>query len=92
MAGKILVAYATRAGSTTEAAQAIAEALRALYSWGDTVDVLPVKAVNDLSPYRAVIAGSAIRMGHWLPEAVDFVTKNQAELAKVPVAFFLVSG
>ena len=91
MAGKILVAYATRAGSTAEVAQAIAEVLRAR-SGDDTVDVLPVKEVNDLSPYRAVIAGSAIRMGRWLPEAVDFVAKNQAELAKVPVAFFLVSG
>jgi menaquinone-dependent protoporphyrinogen oxidase len=36
--------------------------------------------------------GSAIRMGSWLPEAVDFVTKNQAALNKMPTAFFVVSG
>jgi len=89
MTGKILVAYATRAGSTAEVAQAIAEVLR---GQGNTVDVMPVKEVKDLSPYRAVIAGSAIRMGSWLPEAVDFVTKNQPALNKVPTAFFLVSG
>jgi menaquinone-dependent protoporphyrinogen oxidase len=89
MTGKVLVAYATKAGSTTEVAQAIAEVLR---NQGNTVDVAPVKEVKDLSPYRAVIAGSAIRMGSWLPEAVDFVAKNQAALAKVPTAFFLVSG
>jgi menaquinone-dependent protoporphyrinogen oxidase len=91
MTGKVLVAYATRAGSTAEVAQAIAEVLRAR-SGGENVDVLPVKEVMDLSPYRAVIVGSAIRMGRWLPEAVDFVAKNQAALARVPAAFFLVSG
>jgi menaquinone-dependent protoporphyrinogen oxidase len=89
MTGKVLVAYATKAGSTAEVAQAIAEVLRGK---GENVDVAPVKEVKDLSPYRAVIAGSAIRMGSWLPEAVDFVAKNQAALAKVPTAFFLVSG
>ena len=91
MAGKILVAYATRAGSTAEVAQAMAEALRAR-SVGETVDVVPVKEVADLSPYRAVIVGSAVRYGKWLPEAVDFVAMHQAALAKVPTAFFLVSG
>ena len=91
MTGKVLVTYATRAGSTAEVAQAIAEVLRAR-SGGDTVDVLPVKEVMDLSPYRAVIVGSAVRYGKWLPEAVDFVAKNQAALAKVPTALFLVSG
>jgi menaquinone-dependent protoporphyrinogen oxidase len=89
MTGKVLVAYATRAGSTAEVAQAIGEVLRGR---GDAVDVAPVKEVRDLSPYRAVIAGSAIRMGSWLPEAVEFVTKNQAGLSKVPTAFFVVSG
>ncbi len=89
MMAKTLVAYATKAGSTAEVAQAIAEVRR---SQGETVDVLPIKKVGDLSPYRAVIAGSAIRMGGWLPEAIDFVAKNQAALAKVPTAFFLVSG
>lgn len=91
MTGKVLITYATRAGSTAEVAQAIAEVLRAR-SEGENVDVAPVKEVKDLSPYRAVIVGSAIRMGSWLPEAVEFVTKNQAALAKVPTAFFLVSG
>jgi menaquinone-dependent protoporphyrinogen oxidase len=91
MTGKVLITYATRAGSTAEVAQAIAEVLRAR-SEGENVDVAPVKEVQDLSPYRAVIVGSAIRMGSWLPEAVEFVTKNQAALDKVPTAFFLVSG
>ncbi len=78
MTGKVLVAYASRAGSTAEVAQAVAEVLRAR-SGGDTVDVLPVKIGQRPQPcYRAVIAGSAIRMGKWLPEAVEFVAKNQA--------------
>ena len=91
MASKILVAYATRAGSTAEVAQAIAEVLRTR-SVGEIVDVIPVTEVTDLSPYRAVIVGSAVRYGKWLPEAVDFVASHQPALVKIPTAFFLVSG
>jgi menaquinone-dependent protoporphyrinogen oxidase len=53
---------------------------------------MPIKEVKDLNPYRAVIVGSAIRMGSWLPVAVDFVSNNRETLAQVPTAFFLVSG
>ena len=86
---KILVAYASKAGSTAEVAQAIGETLSAQ---GATVDVLQVKHVKDLSAYTAVIIGSAIRMGQWLPEAVNLVKAQQAELRQRPTAFFLVSG
>jgi menaquinone-dependent protoporphyrinogen oxidase len=86
MNDRILVAYATRAGSTTEVAQTIARALTAA---GAAVDVCPVKEVNDLSPYRAVVLGSPIRMGRWLPEAFAFLKAHQAELSRVPVAYFV---
>ncbi len=86
---KILVTYATRAGSTVEVAQTIANTLGAT---GATVDVRPVKNVKDIKGYDAVVVGSAIRMGAWLPEAVQFVKNNQAALAGLPTAYFLVSG
>jgi menaquinone-dependent protoporphyrinogen oxidase len=54
------------------------------------VEVRPVAEVEDLSPYRAVVMGSAIQGGAWLPEALEFVRAHQAELARVPVATFLV--
>jgi menaquinone-dependent protoporphyrinogen oxidase len=42
------------------------------------VDVKPVKEKPQITGYSAVVLGSAIRMGNWLPKAVDFVKANQA--------------
>ncbi len=58
MSGKILVTYASRAGSTAGIAKTIGETLA---ENGAQVDVLPMQDVQDLSSYRAVVAGSAIR-------------------------------
>ena len=84
---RILVTYATRAGSTVEVAAAIGESLS---KRGFAVDVKPVKEKPSLANYQAVLMGSAIRMGSWLPEAVDFVKTNQQALNKMPVAIFTV--
>lgn len=85
----ILVTYATRAGSTFEVAALVAEVLR---TTGATVDVKYVRAVRELEGYDAVVIGSAIRMGQWLPEAVEFVKANRETLSHIPTAYFLVSG
>jgi menaquinone-dependent protoporphyrinogen oxidase len=87
MSNKILVTYATCTGSTVGVAEAIGATLS---ERGLTVDVLPMKEVKDLTPYRAVVAGSAIQGKQWLPEAVDFVRANRAELSRKPFAAFLV--
>jgi menaquinone-dependent protoporphyrinogen oxidase len=84
---KTLVAYVTRAGSTAEIAREIAKTLSAQ---GAAVEVLPLKNVTDLKSYQAVILGSAIRMGQWLPEAAKFVEQNQSVLSQMPTAFFTV--
>ena len=89
MSQKILVAYATKAGSTGEVAEAIGKALCA---GGSAVDVKPVKEVDDIDSYRAVVVGSAIRVGRWLPEAIRFVEANAGTLATMPVAYFQLSG
>jgi len=86
---KVLVTYATRTGSTFEIASTIAEVLRTM---GATVDVKPVPAVHEIESYNAVIIGSAIRMSHWLPEAVAFVKTHRETLSHIPTAYFLVSG
>jgi menaquinone-dependent protoporphyrinogen oxidase len=83
----LLIAYATRAGSTTEVAAALGHTLAAR---GFTVDVRPIKDQPSLTGYNAVLLGSAIRMGRWLPEAVVFVQTNQAALNLLPVALFTV--
>jgi menaquinone-dependent protoporphyrinogen oxidase len=87
MPDKILVAYASKAGSTGGVAEAIGKALA---ESGVQVDVRLMKDVTDLAPYRAVVAGSAIRMGQWLKEAMQFVETHQAALAQKPFAAFLV--
>ena len=84
---KILVAYASHASSTKGVAQAIGATLA---ENGAQVDVLPMDEVQDLSPYRAVVAGSAIQGSKWLPEAMDFVLTNQDALSQKPFASFLV--
>ncbi|OQW90718.1 MAG: hypothetical protein BWK79_19010 [Beggiatoa sp. IS2] len=84
---KILVIYASRAGSTQGVAQAIAEEL---VKRGVTVDMRFILDVKDVSTYHAVIIGSAIRSGRWLPEAIKFVKIHQRQLRKRPVAYFAV--
>jgi menaquinone-dependent protoporphyrinogen oxidase len=87
MKNRILIAYGTRCGSTGGVAESIGQVLS---TTGTAVDLRLVKDVNDLSPYQAVIVGSAIRMGKWLPEAVEFVKTQQDTLSRLPVAYFAV--
>jgi len=84
---KILVAYATRAGSTAGVADAIGKKLA---QSGAVVDVKPLKNVQSLDGYQAVVLGSAIRAGKVLPEIIDFVKAHKGELHKLPVAYFVV--
>lgn len=85
MQGKILVAYASKCGSTGEVAQAIGEALEKM---GAAVEVRPVQEVSSLDGYGAVVIGSAVRAGRWLPEATAFVQRRRTELARLPAAIF----
>ena len=84
---KILVTYASRAGSTAGIAEAIGKTLA---ESGSQVDVIPMNEVQDLSPYQAVVAGSAIRGSKWLPEAMEFIKTHRTELAQKPFAEFTV--
>jgi menaquinone-dependent protoporphyrinogen oxidase len=85
MSNSILVAYATRSGSTQEVAEKIAATLR---EGGLTVDVQPVKQVRTLDGYGAVVVGAPLYMSDWLKEARDFLSRHRATLATVPVAVF----
>lgn len=84
---RTLITYASKAGSTAETAARMGAVLS---KQGITVDVLPVKNVTDLSPYNAVILGSAIRVGSLLPEAMTFLQQNQQALSKMPFSVFIL--
>lgn len=87
MRNRILIAYATRAGSTGEVAQVIGDVLRAR---GFRVDVRTLRSKPCPEDYQAALIGSAIRTGRWLPEAVAFVRHHQDALQRLPVALFTV--
>jgi len=87
MTQKILVTYASRGGSTVGVAEAIAETL---IDTDFNVEILPMQQVEDVTSYDAVVAGSGIQAGQWLPEAIDFLWAHEADLKSRPVAAFLV--
>ena len=60
MSKKILVAYASKYGSTTEIANKIGEVLTQA---GHQVDVLSADQVKGLSAYQAIVLGSAVYYG-----------------------------
>ena len=87
LAKRALVTYASKYGSTGGVADAIGKELR---SKEIAADILSIKNVSHLSSYQAVVIGSAVYMGKWMSEAVDFLKQNRDILRQVPVAYFLV--
>lgn len=85
MSARVLVAFATKAGSTREIAEVVGEELRAL---GLTADVRPVDSVEDVHAYDAVLLGSAVYFGQWRPEALRFGERFARELRERPVWMF----
>jgi menaquinone-dependent protoporphyrinogen oxidase len=82
---RVLVAFATKMGSTRGIADAVGEEL---LRHGLVVDVRNVREVSSLGDYQAVVLGSAVYMGRWRPEAVRFVRRHVAELIKLRVWLF----
>jgi menaquinone-dependent protoporphyrinogen oxidase len=88
---KILVAVASRHGSTLDIARRLGERLDAL---GHDTTVLdlghdhkrgPEPALED---HDAVVIGSAIYEAHWLRAARTFVLRNASRLQRMPVFLF----
>lgn len=82
---KVLVAYASKRGSTAEIAEAIAAVLR---ESGDAVDCVEAGAVSELDGYDAVVLGSAVYMRRWRGEARHFLRKHRRELERLPLWVF----
>lgn len=81
---KILIAYSTNAGSTTEVAGAIADELNHA---GHAAETRPLGDAIDLSAYDAVLVGAPMIFG-WQSAARRFVKRHAAELAAKKVAYF----
>ncbi len=85
MSNQILVAYATKYGGTAEIAEKIGQALRHA---GLRTDVIPANRVSNLPSYKAVILGSAVYMGQWHKDAVNFLHSNEKTLSERQVWLF----
>jgi Flavodoxin len=87
MSRRVLVGYATRTRSTAGVADAIG---RTLGERGYAVDVKPFRDKPSPGGYDAVVVGSAINGGAWLPEAIGWVESNSSVLRDVPTAAYCV--
>ncbi len=82
---KVLIAYASRYGSTKEIAKTIGKVLE---DHKLANDIFPSEDVSSLIPYHAVVMGSALYSGNWLEPASELLESFQEQLAQMPVWLF----
>jgi menaquinone-dependent protoporphyrinogen oxidase len=82
----VLVAYATRSGSTAELAHTVAEVLR---EYGMKADVLPAREVRSVLEYDAVVVVAALYIGRLHRDARHFLDRYRQWLKELPVALFV---
>ena len=85
---RVLVTVASRHGGTREIGARIAAELEAR---GLAVDVVDPDDVASIDGFDAVVLGSAVYSGHWLPSARQFAARFETELTGRPV-WLLSSG
>jgi menaquinone-dependent protoporphyrinogen oxidase len=83
--GTVLIAYATRYGSTAEVARFIA---RVLADAGLPTELLNVEERSDIEDVRALILGTPIRMEKPLPEILRFARDHGNIIGSVPCYVF----
>jgi len=81
----ILLAYATRFGSTQEVAENMTAELR---KRGLEVDIQPMQEITTLDNYDAVVLGAAIYNSKWHTNAHQFLAQHQEALMQRPLAIF----
>ncbi len=83
--GPVLVAYATKHGSTKEVAEAVAATLR---ERGMDVELKAAGDVGSLAGYSAVVFGTAIYFPRPVREARRFLSRHHDALSHAPFAVF----
>lgn len=81
----IVVAYASKHGSTAGIAEHIAARLR---EHGSEAEVRAAEDIAELGGAHAVLVGSAIYAGSWMKEAIAFVDRHADVLTRLPVWLF----
>ena len=81
----VLVAYASKRGSTAEIAETIAATLR---REGLGVCLERAEDIQSLDPYDAVVLGSAVYMKRWRGDARHFLKKHRKALRQMPLWVF----
>lgn len=81
----VLVAYASKRGSTAEIAETIAATLR---REGLGVCLERAEDVESLDPYDAVVLGSAVYMKRWRGDARHFLKKHRKAIRQKPFWVF----
>ena len=84
---KILVTYATNAGSTAGIAELVKDTI---VNKEITADLKPIGEVGNIAAYNAVIIGAPMLVG-WHRAAKKFLREQRAELAAKPFACFLTA-
>jgi menaquinone-dependent protoporphyrinogen oxidase len=84
-AASVLVAYASKHRGTVEIAEEIGERLQAA---GHRPTVAPLTEVGELTPFEAVVLGSAVYEENWLPEAEAFLAREFDALGARPLWLF----
>ncbi len=82
---RVLVAYATRGGSTREIAEAVADELR---QTDHVVAVASCDDAPDVEGFDAVVIGSALYTGRWLPTATRYLRRQSPALRRRPAYLF----
>ncbi len=81
----ILIAVASKHGSTVGIGELIAAELRSMDINAEPRDLTEV---TEFGSYDAAIVGSAVYMGRWMSEAIEFVRRHEAALRQIPVWLF----
>jgi menaquinone-dependent protoporphyrinogen oxidase len=84
---RILVGYASWAGSTAEVAEVIGETLR---SPDTPVEVRSLAGLDDVDGYGAFVLGTGVHAGRVHKAFSTFVERHREALAAMPVAYFVV--
>jgi menaquinone-dependent protoporphyrinogen oxidase len=81
----LLVAYATRNGSTRDVAEHVAAMLRLE---GFDVACRPVGEIDDVAAAEAVVVGAPLYTGRWHRDACRFVERHREAISVRPFAVF----